>query len=366
MSDTHETSAGDARFRRLVDALDHAIVWEFDDTAQRYRFVSEHSKLVLGYDCDAWMSDPTFLERRIVPEDVAKFAEVLSKLRSGEANDLRLEHRCTNADGSTIWVHTGIHREDENGCTLLRGVTIDINSIKTAEERERAAREQAEDAVNAYEEIMAIVSHDLRNPLNSILLGAESLELDSSNASKTAPLIARSAKRMARLIDDLMDLSSIRARRLTVTPTEVTTHALIREAMEGFASIAAEKGIELRASEGVLTTLHCDPKRIAQVLSNLLGNAVKFTPSGGTVTVSASVDDLEAHLSVGDNGPGIAPDHLSRVFERNWQARENASQGSSGLGLFISKGIVEAHAGRIWVESVLGQGATFHFTLPLP
>jgi PAS domain S-box-containing protein len=366
MSDAGSTSNGDRRFRRLVDALDHAIVWEFDDTAQRYTFVSEHSKLVLGYDCEAWMSDPLFFEKRVFPEDEAKLKEALGKLRSGGPNDLRLEHRCINAAGLTVWVHTGFHREaDESGHWMLRGVTIDINSIKTAEERERAARERAEDAVKAYEELMAIVSHDLRNPLNSILLGAETLGRDSSNVAKTSELIARSAKRMARLIEDLLDLSSIRARTLTLAPTEITTQALIREAVDSFAWIATEKGVALRGEEGASTLLHCDPKRIAQVLSNLIGNAVKFTPAGGTVTLSASADELEATLTVKDSGSGIAAADLPRIFERNWQAPATASKGS-GLGLFIAKGIVEAHGGRIWAESTLGQGATFHFTLPRP
>src|SRR5690349_23761321 len=129
------------RFRRLVDALDHVVIWEFDETAQRYTFVSRHSLLVLGYECDEWMSSPTFLRDHVVPEDRLKLEQLLDKLRSdSDVNDLRLEHRCAKADGSIIWVHTGVHREDEGGHMLLRGVTVDINNLKRAEEREREAR----------------------------------------------------------------------------------------------------------------------------------------------------------------------------------------------------------------------------------
>lgn len=365
MPEARDASLGEERFRRLVDELDHAIVWEFDDTEQKYTFVSRHSSLVLGYDCDAWMDDAHFFERRVDPEDAPKFDEVLAKLRTGEANDLRLEHRCKKQDGSVVWVHTGIHREIENGRALLRGVTIDINNVKAAEARERAAREQAEKAMTAYEEIMAIVSHELRNPLNAILLGAVTIDRDAARGAAVVPTIIRSAERMARLLDDLVDLSSIRAGRLTVTPTEVSTHDLAREAIEGFASSASKKGITLRLDEQGSVTLRCDPRRIAQVLSNIIGNALKFTPKGGTVVLAVTVNDLEAELTVKDTGPGIAPEDLTRVFERSWQARETAAQGS-GLGLHIAKGIVDAHAGRIWVESTVGEGAVFHVALPVP
>jgi PAS domain S-box-containing protein len=361
---TSDPSHEEQRFRRLVDALDHAVVWEFDDGAQQYTFVSEHARVVLGYDAKAWMRDPQFLERRSDPTDAAKLAEALAKVRSGEANDLRLEHRCAKIDGAVVWLHTGIHLENEGGRRLLRGVTIDINNIKTAEERERAAREQAEKAISAYEELMAVVSHDLRNPLNAIMLGAAAIERDPGNAVATAATITRSAARMARLIEDLVDLSSIHAGRLAVSPTEVSTHALAQEALDGFASFAAEKGVRLTLAERGTAVLHCDPKRVAQVLSNLLGNALKFTPAGGVVSLTIDVGDLETELAVIDSGPGIAQADLPRVFERNWQARATAPQGR-GLGLYIAKSIVEAHGGRIWAESAPGEGAAFRFTLPI-
>ncbi|MDB4941610.1 MAG: sensory box histidine kinase/response regulator [Labilithrix sp.] len=357
----------ETRFRRLVNALDHAIVWEFDDTASRYTFVSEHSALVLGHLAEEWLADPHFFERRVSPEDEAKFAAVLAKLRSGEANDLRLEHRCTTRDGRQVWVHTGIHREDEGGRRLLRGVTIDINNVKSAELRERLAREQAEDSIRQYEQVMAIVSHDLRNPLNAATLAAGAIERDptsSPSVLKTAAIIARAASRMARLIDDLMDVSNIDARRLVVVPTRTTTDAIVSEVLEGNAMMAEEKSVVLRSPLGPSVTLHCDPKRIVQVLSNIVGNAVKFSPADGIVELQVRVDALEAAFSVHDDGPGIDPEDLPHVFDRRWQAPATASKGS-GLGLFIAKGIIDAHAGRIWAESAPGKGTTFTFTLPL-
>jgi PAS domain S-box-containing protein len=364
--ETSQHSKGEKHFRRLVDVLDHAVIWEFDDTRQTYTFVSQHSKLVLGYDCLEWMADPHFFENRLDPSDRPRFDEALRKVRAGEADDVRLEHRCVKSDGTTVWVHTGVHREDEDGTVFIRGVTIDINNIKLAEERERAAREQAELTTRAYEEIMAIVSHDLRNPLNSIVIGASMLTRDASQSARLAPRIVESAQQMSRLIDDLMDLSQIRTRQLKVTPTGVDVHELVRATMESFAALAAHRKISLVSQEeGGTATIQCDPKRISQVLGNLVGNALKFTPhdGGGEVIVASRLDELEAQFTVRDNGPGIAHADLPRVFDREWQAPETAAKGS-GLGLYISKGIVEAHAGRIWAESIHGLGAAFHFTLP--
>ncbi len=364
--ETPQHTKGERHFRRLVDVLDHAVIWEFDDNLQKYTFVSQHSKLVLGYDCLDWLNDPHFFERRIDPGDGPRFQEVLRKLRAGESDDVRLEHRCVKRDGTTIWVHTGVHREDEGGTVFIRGVTIDIDNIKLAEERERAAREQAELTTRAYEEIMAIVSHDLRNPLNSIVIGASMLTRDASQSARLAPRIAESARQMSRLIDDLMDLSQIRTRQLKVTPTEVDVRELVRETMETFAAVAAQRKLSLVSQEeGGTATIHCDPKRIAQVLGNLVGNALKFTPhdGGGEVVVASRLDELEVQFTVRDNGPGIAHADLPRVFDREWRATQTAAKGS-GLGLYISKAIIEAHAGRIWAESIHGLGAAFHFTLP--
>jgi PAS domain S-box-containing protein len=148
MTDESDSAEG-TRFRRLVDTLDHAVVWEFDDTLGAYTFVSQHSSLVLGYSADEWLRDPQFFERRIHAEDLPKLLELLAKLRRGEAEDLRCDHRCQHADGHTVWVHTGIHSEIQHTRHLMRGVTIDISHIKAAEELERRAREEAERATKA-------------------------------------------------------------------------------------------------------------------------------------------------------------------------------------------------------------------------
>ncbi len=236
-------------------------------------------------------------------------------------------------------------------------------------EAERRARERAESEARMREELMAIVSHDLRNPLNAITMSA-SLLTRSLPADVPAPChkyvqtILRSVDQMTRLIADLLDLSAIdrNALKLDRRPHAVAT--LIRESVELFQAVAASRGLLLNAAEVAADLrVSCDRERLQQVLSNLLGNALKFTPPGGQIRVGAKVADDDVRFTVSDTGPGIAGDQLEHLFDRYWQAK-NDSRGV-GLGLSIARGIVDAHSGRIWVETELGRGTDFHFTIPI-
>jgi len=356
--------ADEGRFRRLVDTLDHAVVWEFDETLGAYTFVSEHSLLVLGYECSEWLHDPHFFEQRVHPDDWPKLVELFAKLRRGETADLRCEHRCRRADGTVFWVHTGVHFDEHLGHALFRGVTIDINHLKVAEEQQRLAREQAERAAKARDEILAVVAHDLRNPLHTIRMSCALMEQASGPASPTA-VILRAVARMQHLIDDLVDAASIRASRLKISATECDAASLLRQLADDFSGEAQQKQVALRVEIANSAVLRCDGQRIHQALSNLVHNALKFTHEGGTVTLRLALDPLHAAFSVEDTGRGIAEHELEKVFDREWQSHETAHLGS-GMGLYIAKGIVEAHGGQIQVSSQLGQGSVFTVLLPMP
>jgi PAS domain S-box-containing protein len=229
--------------------------------------------------------------------------------------------------------------------------------------------EEAQHAIRTREEVLAIVSHDLRGPLTAILLSArQSREAGGDEAPLTAPLarIERSAERMSHMISDLLDFSSIEAGRLELEIKDCDVRELVREVIEMWRPMAIEKDVALVDAIGTLDArVRCDSTRIVQLLSNLLGNAIKFTPAGAPVTLEATLADVahEITFSVIDRGPGIAEEDLPHIFDRYWHAKRR-SGGGVGLGLAISKGLAEAHGGSIRVTTKPGEGCTFSVTLP--
>lgn len=231
-------------------------------------------------------------------------------------------------------------------------------------------RLRADDAVAHRDDFLSIVTHDLRNLLSGIVLSAVEVaeivaggEVDPSLQSNTNR-IQRYAARMNRLIEDLVDVGSMDRGRLAITPTRGDLSTVVFESLETFQSAAAAKALSLEA-EHVCGPFMADfdHGRILQVMANLLSNAIKFTERGGKIRVGCErVGDL-FQLSVSDNGGGIPEDMLELVFARFWQVGKNDRRGL-GLGLYISRCIVEVHGGTIWVESQVGKGSRFSFTLP--
>ncbi len=240
--------------------------------------------------------------------------------------------------------------------------------------------QQAQQATRARDDVLGIVSHDLRNPLHTIqlsssfvleLIGATGVSIPGAVAG--APpvslghqldIILRAARRANSLIEDLLDVTRIDAKRLAVDPVEVDANSLIEEALLETTPLAREREIELvHAWEGDPATVMADKGRIFQVFSNLVGNGLKFTPKDGSIVVTGRTVGADVVVSIADTGAGIPAESLPHLFDRFWQARQSRRAGA-GLGLFIAKGIIEAHGGRIWVESTVGRGTTFSFTLP--
>jgi PAS domain S-box-containing protein len=229
----------------------------------------------------------------------------------------------------------------------------------------------AQSAIRAREDVLHVVSHDLGNSLSAIIVTTtvllRTLPDDAANEElrRRIASIRDLARRMQRLRQDLLDVASIEAGRLAIEWDRWDPAGLANEALESFSALAAEKGVTLEGHvAGGLPQLDGDRERIMQVLANLLGNALKFTPSGGRATLEVARDGGEVCFRVRDTGPGIAPEHLPHVFDRFWKSRVANRQGA-GLGLAIAKGIVEAHDGRIDVASAPGEGSTFSFTLPV-
>ncbi len=262
--------------------------------------------------------------------------------------------------------------EDEvrNLTDLAASVSTEIELRMDIAERVQIEHE-LQRTIRLRDEVLGIVSHDLRNPVHTIQLSSEFL-LDVLPADEAGTptrshlgIIRRAARQMDRMISDLLDAATIAAGHLSMAPRPHSAAALLRSACEGLRPIVEEKGIRFAFEGGDEQALvHADPDRVLQVLSNLAGNAVKFTPEGGCVTLVLESGEGHATFSVSDTGPGIPPGQLPHVFEQFWQA-DRAGRSGTGLGLSIAHGIVAAHGGRIWVDSVPDQGATFYFTLPL-
>lgn len=238
---------------------------------------------------------------------------------------------------------------------------------------EQALRVAAERAIRDREEMLAVVTHDLKNPLGAIslnlelmkrLLEPQPLSDREIKISTQVDRITRSVYRMANLIKDVLDLEKIEAGRFIVEPSAQRADELISDVIDVFEPLAQQKSVLLSTKFSTdIRSLHFDYERVFQVVSNLVSNAIKFSNENGLVQLLIRQDENFLTFSVVDQGPGIAAEDLPFVFDRFWQSKQSQKQGT-GLGLAIAQGIVTAHRGKIWVESELGQGSTFHFTLP--
>lgn len=230
-----------------------------------------------------------------------------------------------------------------------------------------ANAQRLERALRTHHDKLAMVVHDLRNYLNVISLGASLLaEEETGPAERDRDLqrIRTSAQQMDRMIQDLLDAARLEDGSFPLRRTEVVADGPLAEAAALMRPLAARNGIMLVADAGAAgAQVNADRDALSRVLSNLIGNAIKFTPQGGTITVWTRNVGHEVIFAVSDTGPGIAACELDHVFDRFWQSRTHRVPGA-GLGLAIARGLVEQHGGRIWVESRCGAGATFFFALP--
>ncbi len=322
----------------------------------RFTDVNRAACRLLGYDRDELLGMRIF---DIIPaEDAARLeATRLDLLEPGATihNEWRLKRR----DGTLVPVDVSANiLEDGRWQAFVR----DITYRKSVE----AALEQA---VAARDVVLGIVAHDLRNPLSLITMAANAMRRAGNEPERrdaeTPEVILRAAKRMNQLIEDLLDVARVEAGQLRVEFALLLAGDLARDAVEMQRPLAEASGLTINvAVEPDVRTVSGDRRRLLQVFENLLGNAIKFTQPGGCILVRVAVKNEDVMFSVTDTGAGIAPDAVPHLFDRFWQATTRAGRLGAGLGLPITKGIVEAHAGRIGVESEVGRGTTFFFTIP--
>ncbi len=220
-------------------------------------------------------------------------------------------------------------------------------------------------------QLLSTVSHELRTPLASIkgfatTLLRQDVAWDDGTRREFLAIIDQESDRLSELIGNLLDMARVEAGTLRVEPEPANLRPIVEEVVRTFSLMTSQHQFQIEMPRR-LPRIMADPRRVRQVLRNLLENAVKYSPAGGPIVVAVEVHPDAVQVGVADRGIGIQPEHLGRVFDRFYQV-DNASTrnvGGSGLGLSICKAIVEAHRGRIWVESQVGIGSSFHFTLPL-
>jgi signal transduction histidine kinase len=304
-----------------------------------------------------------------VAEDLAEQVgteEVLSVLRAGNALIVPLQSTETVIGALTVLDHEGgFSTEDQDVLKMLASqASIAIANSQLYERTKELDRLKSE--------FVAVVSHEVRTPLTSI---KGSLELLGDDRFHTLPdpqkellgICQANTERLITLINDILDFSKLEASKLTMTMEKVDLGRVLAEAVENIRSLAAMRQVEIDLRiDSSAGSVEADPMRIGQVVTNLVGNAIKFSPDKGHVEIFASGDESLVTVSVKDYGRGIAPRDLSRLFQRFAQLDSSTTRkaGGTGLGLVISKGIVEQHGGKIWVESALDQGSTFSFSLP--
>lgn len=284
----------------------------------------------------------------------------------------------TERDGrwfETFWTPASAEDGSPEGAIA---VAIDVTERVRAEETTRKAEER-ERAIERLEEmdrfktdILNTASHELNTPLTPIKLQMHLLKRSASTMDpqqqKAISLLDRNVERLAMLVSDIMDVARLQGGQLRMAPADVDLAELTRDAGASYEDVAAEKAIKLVVDAPASIPLRADPKRVLQVLFNLIGNAMKFTPEGGTITLSARADGKVATIAVRDTGPGLTGEQIARLFRPFSQVHDpsRTSYGGTGLGLYISRGIAQQHAGELSCESDgPGKGTTFTLTLPV-
>lgn len=247
---------------------------------------------------------------------------------------------------------------------LAHATMREIKMRFALEEAGRALRE-AQDSARGREEVLAAVMHDLRTPLGVIAMNVHVLEYTATPTQTTAlARMRRAVESTTRLADDLLNMGRLQAGALEVRPLPVDGRQLLEDAAGMLSPLAARQEVTIEtSSEPDLGTVRADYQLVLRVFTNLVGNAVKFSPPLSKVRISATAESRFLRYTVADRGPGIAPDEVEHVFDRYWQAKDRDTRGL-GLGLAIVRSIVEAHGGEVRVDSVLGEGSRFSFTIP--
>jgi PAS domain S-box-containing protein len=365
-------------FRRFAESSDD-VLWVADLVENRLLYVSPRFEEMWGMDVADVMSHPEVWREAVVDEDAHLLPDPFFADDLAREESVR-EYRIRLADGQVRWVRDRRFpvRDDDAGVLRVGGIVEDVTERKQRElqseqllQRERAARADAEAAASAKDEFLAVVTHELRSPLNAIRGWSHVLR----HAGQLQPIqmraieaIDRNTHSQAQLVDDLLDSQRILCGKLQLDIGRVPLPQLIEEAVETVSPAAQMKRLRLElAHDPSVTMVKADPDRLRQALTKLVANAVKFTPEDGIVTVTSRRTPEGVSISVQDTGVGLEPEQLHLVFDRFQQGDSSNTRRANGLGLGLSlaRQLIELHGGRITAASEgVGRGATFTIELP--
>jgi len=336
--------------------------------------VNDEYAVMLGYDPDEFVETNQNWIERIHPDDLKPTVEYYNKYIAGEIGEYNVHFRQRTKNGEWVWIHSvgAIIEWDHNDQPLrMIGIHQDINDVKLLQEQITHARDKAEESDRLKTAFLQNMSHEIRTPLNGIIGFSELLkdtELTSEERDEFTSIIQASGRRLIEIVNNVLDISKIETGQMNIRNHAFSINTIIYDSFDFFTSQAKDKSLLLKLSVGLdddNSIIISDSVKIQQVLTNLINNAIKFTDNG-SVEFGYEVRDSELLFTIKDTGIGISEEFKTRVFERFIQADLTTTRTyeGSGLGLSICRGLVELMGGNIWLESELGEGTTFYFTIP--
>jgi PAS domain S-box-containing protein len=364
------------RYRNIAENIDD-FFWTAERVEDKLKpiFYTASVEKITGYPPQEFLADEKRFFRLIYPDDLP---EVISKLKRFYQNMYKrseeLEFRIINKYGNVVWIRNKINvlRDRKGKINKIYGLVSDVSITKQAEHHLLSSTESLQKLNETKDKFISIISHDLRTPFSSILgftdllLNENDLTLEESR--KYIEYIQESSRNMLSLVNSLLDWTRIQTGRIQFEPVHMELGELVQKVIMGMQGVALQKDIELINAVTTDYVLFIDQSLAMQALNNLVSNALKFTPSGGAIRVSAKQAEQPRYIqiSVKDSGVGLKPENLDKIFRIDSKFTTEGTQGEkgTGLGLSLVKEIIEKHGGKIWVESEYGQGAEFIFTLP--
>ena len=364
------------RYRTITESLDDSL-WtaERDGNAMRYTFFTSSIEKITGYSQSEFLQDTRYFFKITFPDDFKMVKEKLRKfINNYYKNSEELVFRIIHKQGHLVWIKNKITvTRNQHGAILkMFGLISDVSIQKKAEEEVQKSSDNLKKLNDTKDRFISIVSHDLRTPFSSILGFTDILlnddEISAEESKQYIGYIQESAQSMLALVNSLLDWTRLQTGRIRFEPAKIDLYESVKKAFDTLSGFAIKKGITLENLVTEEVNVFADKSLLSQVFGNLLSNALKFTQSGGKISISFAQSDVPRFIEVwvSDTGTGISKENLAKVFDvdTKFTSEGTAGEKGTGLGLSLVYEIVEKHGGKIWVESKIGEGTTFKFTLP--